>query len=193
MVNALEIYGNGNGTFLNVKIAREDKLLNKWLTITETRTQKFTEENYYTKQEEKITKIILNFTETDYELVLNKTNAQILIHDFGPETDTWINQHIKLKVQIWANQSEGLVIKSKQELKDENDTTKPNQIITVKNPNPIQQLSKKYQPIQKACHNLTQAGFKPEPPEIYNELQKMQQKGDIFPGELQKYKKLLGV
>ena len=60
MVNAKEIYGSG-GDFLNVEIAREDKLLNKWLTIKDAEVREMTETDFKTQEEKQVNKIVINF------------------------------------------------------------------------------------------------------------------------------------
>lgn len=196
MVDASEIYGNG-GDFLNVELARADKLLNKWLTITEADVRDMKEKNFKTGEEEDVQKIVISFKEMDYEMPLNKTNARRLIADVNPETDNWIDQPIKLKVQMWSNNKEGLVIKSKQELTDDGEEIpspssleQPSKILNLPS---LKKLANKYTDIEIACGRVSNDGFDVDNGGVYSTLSKMQRDGDISKAELANYKTLLAV
>ncbi len=85
VVNVHDIYSGGK-KFLNFEIAKKEKLFDKKLTIETVEVQEINEKQ----------KIVIGFKETDYALVLNKTNADILAEEISEETDEWINQKIKL-------------------------------------------------------------------------------------------------
>jgi hypothetical protein len=196
LVNASEIYGNG-GDFLSVDIARENKLLNKWLRIKEADVRDMKETDFKTKEEKQVQKIVIGFDECNYELPLNKTNARRLISDINSESDEWIGKPIKLKVQMWGNGKEGLVIKSKQELVDDGEEIpspssldKPDKIL---NPPSLKKLANKYSDIEIACGRVSNDGFDVDNGGVYSELSKMQRDGDISKAELSNYKTLLNV
>ena len=194
MVNAKEIYGSG-GDFLNVEIAREDKLLNKWLTIKDAEVREMTETDFKTGEEKQVNKIVINFEEMEYEMPLNKTNARRLIADVNPETDEWPGSPVKLKVQMWSNGKEGIVIKSRQELEDDGDTPPKASSFdnTGFNSAKIKRLCQKYEDIDIAAGIVNSSGFDLDAGGIYTELAKMQRAGEINTKELQKYKTLLHV
>lgn len=164
MVNASEIYGEG-GDFLNVENARSEKLLNKWLTIKEAEVRPMNEKDFKTGEERTVNKIVLSFNEMDYELPLNKTNARRLITDISPESDNWINKPIKLKVQMWSNGKEGIVIKSKQELKDDGDEIPPSSSLKKSENTPalptlkLKELREKNPVLDGICNNLDVSGL----------------------------------
>jgi len=190
MVNAKEIYGSG-GDFLNVEIAREDKLLNKWLTIKDAEVREMTETDFKTQEEKQVNKIVINFEEMEYELPLNKTNARRLIADISPESDNWAGSPVKLKVQMWGNGKEGIVIKSKQELEDDGDEAPASS--SFKASPKLKGLCSKYEDIDNAAQIVSSAGFDMDNGSVYSELAKMQRAGEINAKELQKYKTLLHV
>ena len=194
MVNAKEIYGSG-GDFLNVEIAREDKLLNKWLTIKDAEVREMTETDFKTQEEKQVNKIVIIFEEMEYELPLNKTNARRLIADISPESDNWAGSPVKLKVQMWGNGKEGIVIKSKQELEDDGDEApKSSSSSKILNHNAkLKRLCQKYEDIDIAAGIVNSAGFDLDNGGIFTELSKMQRAGEINAKELQKYKTLLHV
>ena len=195
MVNAKEIYGSG-GDFLNVEIAREDKLLNKWLTIKDAEVREMTETDFKTQEEKQVNKIVINFEEMEYELPLNKTNARRLIADISPESDNWAGSPVKLKVQMWGNGKEGIVIKSKQELEDDGDEApaSSSSLEAEKKVSPkLKRLCDKYEDIDIAAGILSSTGFDMDSGNLYSELAKMQRAGEINAKELQKYKTLLHV
>ena len=193
MVNASEIYGSNGGDFINVEIARGERLLNKWLTIKDAEVREMKETDFKTGEQTDVQKIVLSFKEMDYEMPLNKTNARRLIADIDPETDTWPGSPIKLKVQMWGNGKEGLVIKSKQELEDDGEEIPSSSSSKILNPPTLKQLAKKYQAINEACERVSMAGFDMDNGGVYSELCKMKQEDLIFQKELDKYKKLLAI
>ena len=59
--------------------------------------------------------LIIGFDGTDRELVLNKTNARILVADFGAEADAWIGKQITLTTQQYSMEGglkHGIVIQT---------------------------------------------------------------------------------
>jgi hypothetical protein len=117
-MDANELYG---GSYLNVEMARTEKLLNKWIEISNVKRGEFDEVDDKTEKTKTVKKLVLEFKDIDYELPLNKTNGRTMIKDYGGETDNWIGQKIKFRVQAWAT-GDGIVIKSKKELEDEGET-----------------------------------------------------------------------
>jgi hypothetical protein len=195
MVNASEIYGSG-GDFLNVDLARSNKLLNKWLTIKEAEVRTMNEKDFTTGEEKTVKKIVLTFNEMDFELPLNKTNARRLIADISPESDNWVNRPIKLKVQTWGNGKEGLVIKSKQELEDDGDelpsspSLEPNQkeidSERVLVDEEIKFLKKKNEHIYDAIDTLQAGQFDITKPAISKELTKMRKAEELSADDYKK-------
>ncbi len=108
-----------SGTYLNAEAARRDKIVNKWMEIEDVYKETFNE----TKQGKtiQVDKLVLKFSNIDYELPLNKTNGRTMIKDFGGETDNWVGKKIKFRIHQYET-GEGIVIKSKQELEDEGET-----------------------------------------------------------------------
>ena len=197
MVDANQIYGNGSGgDFLSVEIARENKLLNKWFKIKTAEVRELTETDFKTQEQRQVDKIVISFDEIDYELPLNKTNARTLINDVGPESDDWIGYPIKLKVHMWTNNKEGIVIKSKKELDDDGEEIPKSSSSSSKilNPNAkLKRLCEKYENIDIAAGIVTGSGFDLDTGGIFTELSKMQRAGEINAKELQKYKTLLHI
>lgn len=197
MVDVNDIYGPTGGDFLNVENARENKLLNKWLTIKVAESQTRPEKDFNTGEESEVTKMELSFKETSYQLRMNKTNARRLIADISSESDEWIDRPIKLKVQMWSNNKEGLVIKSKQELADDGEKipspSSLEQSGKILNPPSLKKLANKYSDIEIACGRVSNDGFDVDNGGVYGELSKMQRDGDISKAELANYKTLLNV
>lgn len=89
MASVSEIYA---GEFLNVETAINQKLFRKTLSITGEEVVVFNEDD--PDKEER--KIVLDFEETKFRLVLNKTNAGILAKKYGDESGHWVGHHIQL-------------------------------------------------------------------------------------------------
>lgn len=105
--------------FLNVKNAREDKLLGKWYTVKKAYLEDAAQFDGKGKRlEETIEKWHLDFEEIPHKMTLNRTNFNTMKKDFGPETDNWVGQRVKFRVQKYSGYNDGLVIIDKQELED---------------------------------------------------------------------------
>lgn len=126
MVDAttLDIYGTAAGekTYLSLDIARQEKLLNKWIQIETEEVRTMNEKNFQTGEEKEVDKIVLGFKDIEYSLPLNKTNGRVLIKDYGANTKEWVGVHIKLKVNTYPSGTQGIGIKSLQDLEDEGET-----------------------------------------------------------------------
>jgi hypothetical protein len=82
MVNINDIYG---GEFLNAKIVTSEKIWRKPLTIKHTEVVTFNKDD----PDKAEMKIVVSLEETEYKLVLNKTNAKTLGELFGEESNDW--------------------------------------------------------------------------------------------------------
>lgn len=89
MVNVSDIYG---GEFINAEIATNQKLFRKTLTIVNGELIIFNKDDPEKREE----KIAVDFEETKYRLILNRTNAKTLSNLFGDETDYWGGKKIQL-------------------------------------------------------------------------------------------------
>jgi hypothetical protein len=110
--------------FLNVTTARQDELLNKWVTVKKAYID---EASVFNKEGqriegESIDKWHLDFEEIPHKMTLNKTNFETMKKDFGPETNDWVGQKVKFRVQQYSGYNPGIVIIDKQELKDMGET-----------------------------------------------------------------------
>jgi hypothetical protein len=119
----LSIYSEtmGDNTYLKLEDARNDRLLNKWLTINDVEQKTMKQTDFKTGEEKEVDKLVLAFEEIKYVLPLNKTNGRVMINDYGPQTDKWLDIKIKLKVNHYPK-FEGIGIKSLQDLEDEGET-----------------------------------------------------------------------
>jgi hypothetical protein len=119
----LDIYSEtmGDNTYLKLEDARNDRLLNKWLTINDVEQKTMKQTDFKTGEEKEVDKLVLGFEEIKYVLPLNKTNGRVMINDYGPQTDKWLDIKIKLKVNHYPK-FEGIGIKSLQDLEDEGET-----------------------------------------------------------------------
>lgn len=119
----LDIYNEtmGDNTYLKLEDARNEKLLNKWLTINNVEQKTMKQTDFKTGEEREVDKLVLGFEEINYVLPLNKTNGRVMINDYGSQTDNWLNIKIKLKVNHYPK-FEGVGIKSLQDLEDEGET-----------------------------------------------------------------------
>ena len=81
-----DVYG---GNYLNAAMVRKDKIVGMTLTIKDIRIDTFRGD---------LNKLVLKFDEMDKELVLNKTNAQLISESFGDDYDTWKARQIMLQV-----------------------------------------------------------------------------------------------
>lgn len=126
MVDAttLDIYGTapGDKTYLSLDIARQEKLLNKWMEIETEEVRTMREKDFQTGEEHEVDKIVLGFKDMEYSLPLNKTNGRVLIKDYGADTKKWIGLKIKFKVNTYPSGTQGIGIKSLQDLEDEGET-----------------------------------------------------------------------
>lgn len=126
MVDATElpIYGTAAGekTYLTLDIARQEKLLNKWIQIETEEVRTMNEKDFQTGEEKEVDKIVLGFKDMEYSLPLNKTNGRVLIKDYGADTKEWVGVQIKLKVNTYPSGTQGIGIKSLQDLEDEGET-----------------------------------------------------------------------
>lgn len=182
MVKVSDIY---SGKFLNVDQVTAKKLWRKTLTIIDADTIEFKDsENPNVKEK----KIVVTFNETDLQLVLNKTNANILSKMYGDESDNWANHKIKLQK---AKIPRGYSIQIDDTFQE--DTEGKETPLTGLSKKSLQNLTKKYKAIDEACTTLLQQGFELDVGGVYTELNKMQRAGDISANELNEYKLLLNV
>jgi len=86
MVKVSDVYESG-GRFLSAELCEELKLWNRYLTIEEVEVREINEQN----------KIVAHFKEIDELLVFNKTNAKIMVEEFGDETDDWVGKCLMLQ------------------------------------------------------------------------------------------------
>lgn len=96
MVSVNDIYG---GEFINAEIATSKKLFRKTLTIIKGELIVFNKDDPEKREE----KIAIDFEETKFRLILNRTNAKTLSNMFGDETDYWEGkkiQFIKVKTAV---------------------------------------------------------------------------------------------
>jgi hypothetical protein len=80
------------------------------------------EKDFQTGEEHEVDKIVLGFKDMEYSLPLNKTNGRVLIKDYGADTKEWVGQKIKFKVNTYPSGTQGIGIKSLQDLEDEGET-----------------------------------------------------------------------
>ena len=111
-MDASELYG---GAFLSAELLKKDNLFGNFYTIAAWEVREFQDRKDRNK---KVPKIVLDFKEIKHELPLNATNANVLIKDFGGETDGWVGQKIQFKIIPWPTGA-GVGIKSKEELEAE--------------------------------------------------------------------------
>jgi hypothetical protein len=111
-MDASELYG---GAFLSAELLKKDNLFGNFYTIASWEIREFPDRKDRNK---KVQKIVLDFKEIKHELPLNATNANVLIKDFGAETDGWIGNKISFKIIPWPTGA-GVGIKSKEELQAE--------------------------------------------------------------------------
>lgn len=189
MANVNDIYGT-SGSFLNAKIASDEKLFRKTLTITGEEVMEFNkrDKNGNPKlndkgEEVKESKLILDLEETDYRMVINKTNAFILSDLYGPESEDWVGKQIQI---LKTKTSFGDSIQVDDEFKGEDN---PESSLFKKKT--LKQLANDYDAIDTAIQNITKQGFDVEPLGVLEELKSMEKSGDLFSGELQRYEKLL--
>lgn len=124
-VTTLDVYKtSGTGKkFLNVTTAKEDKLLGKWYTIKSAyvdEASKFDKEG--NRLEETEDKLHLDFVEIPHIFTINKTNFDVLVKDFGTESDNWAGELVKLRLHTYPRGTKGVIIPSRQDLEDEGET-----------------------------------------------------------------------
>jgi len=124
-VTTLDVYKkSGDGKpYINVTTAKEDKLLGKWYTIKEAYVEaasKFDKDG--NRLDETVDKLHLEFEEIDHKFTLNKPNFNTLVKDFGTESDDWVGEFVKLRITTYHNGTKGVIIPSRQDLKDEGET-----------------------------------------------------------------------
>lgn len=104
--------------WLNVKNARDEKLLGKWYTVKKAYLDDASKFNDNGEIVGTVEKMHLEFEEIPHKMTLNVTNFNTMKTDFGTESDEWIGQKIKLRIQKWQSGTLGIVIIDKQELED---------------------------------------------------------------------------
>jgi hypothetical protein len=92
MVNVNDVYG---GKYLNAKKVTSEKLWRKPLTISLVELEEFKKLNEDTDETED--KLVVSFKETEYGLILNKTNANTLAEMYGDESDDWIGHKVSFQ------------------------------------------------------------------------------------------------
>ncbi len=80
------IYG---GTYMTAATVKSDALEGRVLTIGNSRTETFREDQR---------KVVLTFTDVKKELPLNKTNATMLAASFSDDEGAWIGKKITLSL-----------------------------------------------------------------------------------------------
>lgn len=174
MVNATElpIYGTtaGEKTYLSLDIARQEKLLNKWMEIETEEVRTMNEKDFQTGVEKEVDKIVLGFKDMEYSLPLNKTNGRVLIKDYGADTKEWIGTQIKFKVNTYPSGTQGIGIKSLQDLEDEGET--PPTKTALVNKDRIKEAMKQSNAIRNAVDELQDVGSEVTPEAILKWVKK---------------------
>jgi hypothetical protein len=186
-VTTLDVYqGTGSGKlFLNVKTAKEDKLVGKWFTIKEAFVEpasKFDKEGKLL--DEKEDKLHLHFEEIDHLMTLNKTNFDTLVKDFGTESDDWVGEYIKLRINTWPSGTQGVIIRSREDLELEGE--KPPTKEALNDKDKIKEAAHKSSAIKNVVSGLTNFGEDITIKNIVRDLKDNKEKNDISQGELDK-------
>ncbi len=108
--------------WFNVENARKDKLLGKWYTVKKAYLDEATDWDKNGNPAGKVDKMHLEFEEIEHLMTLNFTNLETMQKDFGTESDNWIGQKVKMRINKWPSGTEGIVIVDKQELEDMGET-----------------------------------------------------------------------
>ena len=168
----LDIYNEtmGDNTYLKLEDARNEKLLNKWLTINNVEQKTMKQTDFKTGEEREVDKLVLGFEEIQYVLPLNKTNGRVMITDYGAQTDNWLGTKIKLKVNHYPK-FEGIGIKSLQDLEDEGETPpQPSNPAAIADKDIIKKAVKENAIIKDVVANFTDIGEQPTIKSIVTEL-----------------------
>lgn len=181
MVDATElpIYGTAAGekTYLTLDIARQEKLLNKWIQIETEEVRTMNEKDFQTGEEKEVDKIVLGFKDMEYSLPLNKTNGRVLIKDYGADTKEWVGVQIKLKVNTYPSGTQGIGIKSLQDLEDEGETPPAKAVATDKEQ--IKQAMKDSNAVRNAVDRLKDMGMDVTLKDIKKEVETMMAQNEI--------------
>lgn len=179
-VTTLDVYqGTGSGKlFLNVKTAKEDKLVGKWFTIKEAFVEpasKFDKEGKLL--EEKEDKLHLHFEEIDHQMTLNKTNFDTLVKDFGTESDEWVGEYVKLRINTWPSGTQGVIIRSREDLELEGETPPTKEASEDKDT--IKKAVKESSAIKMIVSELTDMGEQVTMKTVMRELRTAKEQSDI--------------
>ena len=179
-VTTLDVYKRtGNGKkFLNVTTAKEDKLLGRWLTIQEAYVapaSKFDKNG--NMLEEKEDKLHLKFKEIDHIFTINKTNFDTLVKDFGTESDNWIGELVKLRLHTYPQGAKGVIIPSREDLKDEGETIPSKEVSDDKDF--IKEAMKKSSAVKEAVSRLKDFSEDITVENVVKEVKDANEKNDI--------------
>jgi len=94
-----EIYG---GNFLNAMLVKSEKLVGKPLTISNVEVQKIG------RGDSARNKLVVTFREISKQLVLNKTNSNIIAESYGQDYSQWVDKRIFL--QLTKRQYQGQLV-----------------------------------------------------------------------------------
>lgn len=179
-VTTLDVYKTtGSGKkYLNVTTAKEDKLLGKWYTIREAyvdEASKFDKEG--NRLDETVDKLHLSFEEIDHIFTINKTNFDVLVKDFGTESDDWVGELVKLRLHTYPRGTKGVIIPSRQDLEDEGETPPAKAVATDKEQ--IKQAMKDSNAVRNAVDRLKDMGMDVTLKDIKKEVETMMAQNEI--------------
>jgi len=178
-VTTLDVYkSSGNGIYLNVKSAREDKLLGKWLTINEVYVDgasKFDKDGNMLPEKED--KLHVKFKEIEHIFTLNKTNFNVLVEDFGTESDEWIGEAVKLRITKHSNGKDGVIIPSRKNLADEGEN--PPSKAMVDDKDQIKKAMKESNAVRNVVDELNNIGAEITLESILKEVKRAKDENEI--------------
>ena len=161
-----------------MKTAKEDKLVGKWFTIKEAFVEpasKFDKEGKLL--EEKEDKLHLHFEEIDHQMTLNKTNFDTLVKDFGTESDEWVGEYVKLRINTWPSGTQGVIIRSREDLELEGETPPSKEASEDKDT--IKKAVKESSAVKMVVSELTDMGEQVTMKTVMRELRTAKEQSDI--------------
>jgi len=166
MVSVNDIYGSG---FINAEIATSKKLFRRTLTIVEGKLIVFNKDDPEKREE----KIVVNFEETKYGLILNRTNAKTLSAKFGDETDNWPGckvQLLKVKTAVGDSVQIDDTFDVNESMEDREDGSSSLESHSDPDKDKIKKAVKKNAIIKSIVSSMTDIGEKVNIQAIVNEL-----------------------
>jgi len=108
---------------------------------------------------------------------LNKTNFNVLVEDFGTESDEWIGEAVKLRITKHSNGKDGVIIPSRKNLADEGEN--PPSKAMVDDKDQIKKAMKESNAVRNVVDELNNIGAEITLESILKEVKRAKDENEI--------------